>query len=755
MKANLLILLACLTGCEENTKGVYYEEPEVLTQNVDNDLDGYWGDEDCDDADPGVNDGAPELCDGIDNNCNGEIDEEVTDRFYLDDDGDGFGDDLEWEDSCEPSEGFVQYGNDCDDDSDDIFPGAVEICDERDNNCNGEIDENLGGYYYADVDGDGYGNDEDSLQSCQVPTDHVLQGGDCNDGDDSIFPGAAEECDGIDNNCNGDVDETGSIPWYRDADIDGYGDATDTVSACLQPQGYVENAYDCDDGDFMINPDAVEICDNIDNDCNGISDDSASGGTTFYVDADLDGFGDPAQTIESCSLPFGYSANDDDCDDNRFESSPIALEYCNGIDDDCDGQSDEPDAVDASVFFSDADSDGYGDPYNPVPGCGIGPNMSTNNQDCNDLDRDVYPYATESCNGIDDNCNTLIDEQAIDQTIYYLDQDGDGTGGTQYQLACVAPAGHVTLTGDCDDNNAAVNPQTPESCNAIDDNCDGQIDEGIPADGWYLDSDMDGYGNANNIIYNCQQPQGYIGSAGDCDDSNPAINPQGVEICNGVDDDCNGVSDSGSPGADAFCFANSCLEILTADPGAQDGEYFIEFDSGILQTECDMGSFGGGWTQVFLDQMSPPDPGWTLQTTSSCGIWGQILGGYNVISGGSFDNEISTRGIPHTELWVEMDYITLDSWDDTNSAWGPDMAYVQFNGSNIWYTDIDNHLSIYGEVCGWYRPNYPEGSYDSRHYVSTIEAGSFSSFTLTAGSTLSQGPADESFGLDDVYVWVR
>ena len=155
--------------------------------------------------------------------------------------------------------------------------------------------------------------------------------------------------------------------------------------------------------------------------------------------------------------------------------------------------------------------------------------MTSNNQDCNDLDGDVYPYATENCNGIDDNCNTLIDEQAIDQTIYYLDQDGDGTGGTQYQLACVAPAGHVTPTGDCDDNNAAVNPQTPESCNAIDDNCDGQIDEGIPADGWYLDSDMDGYGNANNIIYNCQQPPGYIGSAGDCDDSNPAINPQGVE----------------------------------------------------------------------------------------------------------------------------------------------------------------------------------------------------------------------------------
>ena len=110
--------------------------------------------------------------------------------------------------------------------------------------------------------------------------------------------------------------------------------------------------------------------------------------------------------------------------------------------------------------------------------------------------------------------------------------------------------------------------------------------------------------------------------------------------------------------------------------------------------------------------MDPPDSGWTLQTTSVCGIWGQILGGYNVISGGSFDNTISTRGIPHSQVWVEMDYITLDSWDETTSQWGPDIAYVQFDGSYIWYTDIDNHLSIYGQVCGWYRPNYPQGSYD-------------------------------------------
>ena len=177
-----------------------------------------------------------------------------------------------------------------------------------------------------------------------------------------------------------------------------------------------------------------------------------------------------------------------------------------------------------------------------------------------------------------------------------------------------------------------------------------------------------------------------------------------------------------------------------------------------------MGSFSGGWTLVFSDDMSPPDPNWTLQQTSSCGSWGEILGGYGVISGpnhangGEISNVISTRGIQHTELWVEMDYITLDSWDDVNDpVHGPDMAYVGFNGNSeadyFWHTDVDNHLSIYGQVCGW------QGSQiytqDSRHYVSTIETGFFNEISLYVGSTLSQGPSDESFGLDNVYVWVR
>lgn len=743
-------------GCRSvEPKNLVFTEDSVFEQDIDADLDGYLRSEDCDDASPSINPGAVEVCDGRDNNCNGQIDEGVQSVFYLDSDADGFGSNLDIASDCEVPEGYTTAGNDCDDSAALIFPGAVEECDEVDNNCDGEIDENLGDLFYPDADLDGYGSNFEAIQKCEQPEGYLLQSGDCDDSDPLIFPGASEACDGVDNNCNNEIDEGGTLTWYLDSDGDGFGAIDQPIQACSVPQGYVENALDCNDSLSTVNPDAVEICDAVDNDCNGVSDDNAIDSLIWYIDADLDGFGSATSTANSCFQPVGYASNDDDCDDSRFESSPVSLEYCNGVDDDCDGIIDESDAVDTSIFFVDSDGDGYGDPYSPTASCNPISGYVENNQDCDDGASTIYPYAIEYCNSIDDNCNTLIDEVAVDQLLFYQDLDGDGYGGTVFELACEPSTGFVSLGGDCNDNEFNINPLSTEVCNEIDDNCDGATDEGLSTSQWYLDSDGDGYGDPDEVEYNCLQPPGYIAQGGDCDDTSDTINPNGTEVCNGLDDDCDGYSDAGSLGSDDLCAADSCLDILTEDPTSPDGMYYILFDTGIEQAQCDMGSFGGGWTQVFADDMSPPDVGWTLQTTTTCGIWGEILGGYGVISGGAFDNTIDTRDVPHTEVWTEMDYITLDSWDDTNSSWGPDIAYVQFEGNYIWYTDIDNHLSIYGQVCGWWRPSYPQGSYDSRHYVSTIEQGPLASFTLTVGSTLSQGPLDESFGLDDVYVWVR
>ena len=150
-------------------------------------------------------------------------------------------------------------------------------------------------------------------------------------------------------------------------------------------------------------------------------------------DQDLDGYGTPDVTTKSCSQPPGYSPNSDDCDDLRFETSPSRQEYCNEIDDNCDGDVDES-AIDAMVFFSDVDGDGYGDFNSPISQCFVTEGLVENNTDCNDdpstNGSSMYPYATEYCNDKDDNCNSAIDEMAVDRQNYYLDEDGDGYGSS-------------------------------------------------------------------------------------------------------------------------------------------------------------------------------------------------------------------------------------------------------------------------------------------------------------------------------------
>ena len=121
---------------------------------ADQDSDGYTVDIDCNDNDSTIHPNASEVCDNLDNNCDGSIDEGVLETFYVDVDGDGFGHNTISIEACTAPNQFVTDNTDCDDTKANTYPGATEICDEIDNNCDGNIDEGITtGGYFPDNDG--------------------------------------------------------------------------------------------------------------------------------------------------------------------------------------------------------------------------------------------------------------------------------------------------------------------------------------------------------------------------------------------------------------------------------------------------------------------------------------------------------------------------------------------------------------------------------------------------------------------------
>ncbi len=450
---------------------------------------------DCNDVNTTVYPGAPEICgDHLDNNCDGIIDDgcPVIFTYYFDGDGDGYGKTNSPITSTDPTPpaGYAKLDGDCNDGNASVHPGATEICgDGIDNNCNGQVDEDCPCFVYQDLDGDGYGKTSTATQvTCGegIPG-YVGLSGDCNDGDPSIHPGATEICgDGIDNNCDGQIDEGCSCYSYVDADGDGYGNpATATPVPCGEGiPGQVGIGGDCNDANPAVHPGATEICgDGIDNNCDGQIDEGCS--CYSYVDADGDGYGNPATaTPVPCGegIP-GQVGIGGDCNDANPSIHPGATEICgNGIDDNCNGQIDEGCPC---FVYRDIDGDGYGETgmAQQVP-CGQGiPGYVGLSGDCNDADPLIHPGATEICgDGIDNDCNGQTDEGCAATYTYYGDFDGDGYGKTGNSItnsSPTPPTGYVSVGGDCNDGNASIHPGATEICgDGIDNNCDGQTDEG-------------------------------------------------------------------------------------------------------------------------------------------------------------------------------------------------------------------------------------------------------------------------------------
>ncbi len=307
-----------------------------------------------------------------------------------------------------------------------IHVGASERCNEVDDDCDGEVDEGVEVDTWPDLDGDGHGHGSTARAGCPVNGWSDLDD-DCDDKDAAVHPGAEERCNELDDDCDG-VKDAANTTWFADADGDGYGDDTTAVATCSPPQGFITQGGDCVDSDDAIHPGATELCNTLDDDCDGVAD--LGHETTWYSDADGDGYGSPLDTQTTCAAVSGWVLNGDDCRPAEAAVNPGASELCNAADDDCDG------AVDEGF---DADGDGHSDVV-----CSYG-------DDCDDNDPTTYPTAPEACeDGLDQDCDGLDVHCGYGGNYDLAYADVRGSGSTKTYIGGHADVGDVDGDGQDD-----------------------------------------------------------------------------------------------------------------------------------------------------------------------------------------------------------------------------------------------------------------------------------------------------------------
>ena len=504
-----------------------------------------------------------------------------------------------------------------------------------------------------------------------------------------IHPYAIETCNGVDDDCDGLIDDADderleppsrwpsdevgdrvdpitvldgahvarALYCYGDRDFDDWPSRQPAMRSCVDPGNDVDcystpwevhspqPLLDCNDDNELIHPGAVEDPEQPqDRDCDGL--------VTCFADQDGDGFGGywalPDGTLEPSGVVHvsadlfapcqtgtdvvsGVHAAVDlaDCDDRMASVNPVAPEYCNAIDDDCDRGVDDDDRdgppFGALPWYLDSDHDGWGvvggDPLFSCREPSRVGDYVLDSTDCGDDLASIHPggvngrgeqvpAGVEVCNTRNDDCDDQTDEiddeaamradaaahDRLAEFLWYADLDHDGFGdGNAEKFACIRPELHVAIAEDCDDESFQIGPTQLEGiADGVDQDCDGH-------EFCFLDVDRDGFGAglALPVPMGAGDPcstAGWSSRDNDCDDDSAAVAPGAEETCNGIDDDCD----------DAVDAADSWVAGLRSFYRDGDGDGFF---SPVEKLEACSGAIPVGWEELpaTIDVNDPND----------------------------------------------------------------------------------------------------------------------------------------------------